>query len=64
MTRLHLDRRGFLAGAALLSTASGARAQGAPRRGGTLRISVDQAAGVLNPLLTRVNPEYHRLVTR
>ncbi len=33
-------------------------AQGAPRRGGTLRLSVDQAAGVLNPLLTRVNPEY------
>lgn len=31
---------------------------GAPRRGGTLRVSVDQAAGVLNPLLTRVNPEY------
>jgi peptide/nickel transport system substrate-binding protein len=58
MTRLHLDRRGFLAGAALLSTAPGARAQGTPRRGGTLRISVDQAAGVLNPLLTRVNPEY------
>ena len=33
-------------------------AQGAPRRGGVLRMSVDQAAGVLNPLLTRVNPEY------
>ncbi len=29
-----------------------------PRRGGTLRVSVDQAASVLNPLLTRVNPEY------
>jgi len=58
MTRLHLDRRGFLAGAAALSAAPTAWAQGAPRRGGTLRISVDQAAGVLNPLLARVNPEY------
>jgi peptide/nickel transport system substrate-binding protein len=58
MTRLHLDRRGFLAGAALLAAAPAARAQGTPRRGGVLRISVDQAAGVLNPLLTRVNPEY------
>jgi peptide/nickel transport system substrate-binding protein len=28
------------------------------RRGGTLRVSVDQGAGVLNPLLQRVNPEY------
>lgn len=33
-------------------------AQGTPRRGGTLRISVDQAVGKLNPLLVRVNPEY------
>ncbi len=31
---------------------------GTPRRGGVLRISVDQAASVINPLLTRVNPEY------
>lgn len=29
-----------------------------PRRGGTLRVSVDQAVAKLNPLLTRVNPEY------
>ena len=35
-----------------------ALAQGAPRKGGTLRVSVDQAPGVLHPLLTRVNPEY------
>jgi len=58
MTHLDLGRRGLLAGAAALSATPRAWAQGTPRRGGTLRISVDQAAGVLNPLLTRVNPEY------
>ncbi len=30
----------------------------APRRGGTLRVSVDQAPGKLNPLQHRVGPEY------
>ena len=30
----------------------------APRRGGVLRMSVDQGVAKLNPLLTRVNPEY------
>jgi len=55
-------RRQMLAGAAAIS-ATGlpklSRAQtAAPRRGGTLRMSVDQAVGKLNPLLTRVNPEY------
>src|SRR5262245_12519763 len=65
MTRLTIDRRRFLAGAAALGTTlTGARAgfaqatQGAPRRGGTLRLSIDQAVAKLNPLLTRVNPEY------
>jgi peptide/nickel transport system substrate-binding protein len=29
-----------------------------PRRGGSLRVSVDQAASVIHPLRTRVNPEY------
>lgn len=29
-----------------------------PQRGGVLRVSVDQAVGVINPLLLRVNPEY------
>jgi peptide/nickel transport system substrate-binding protein len=60
-----LDRRRFLAATAALGTAGlgtvglgrPARAQ-APRRGGTLRISVDQAVSKLNPLATRVNPEY------
>lgn len=45
-----------IGGGALLP--SPGTAQGAPRRGGTLRMSVDQAVGKLNPLLTRVNPEY------
>ena len=33
-------------------------ARAAATRGGTLRVSVDQAVAKLNPLLTRVNPEY------
>lgn len=56
-----LNRRDFLAVSAALGGLAlpgvDAKAQ-APKRGGTLRISVDQAASVLNPLLTRVNPEY------
>jgi peptide/nickel transport system substrate-binding protein len=54
-----LSRRAFLAGTAgtaLLPRL--AAAQGAPRKGGVLRMSVDQAVGVLNPLKVRVNPEY------
>lgn len=59
MIHLPLRRRAFLAGAAALASLPAvAGAQTAPKRGGTLRISVDQAASVLNPLLTRVNPEY------
>ena len=57
-----IDRRGFIAGSAALGAgliAPGAGwAQAAPRRGGTLRMSVDQGVSKLNPLLTRVNPEY------
>ncbi len=58
-----IDRRQFLASTAALSAAGFAMprpglAQGTPRRGGTLRMSVDQAVAKLNPLLTRVNPEY------
>jgi peptide/nickel transport system substrate-binding protein len=55
-----LHRRRFLAG-----TAAFAGAVGLPeivlaqaRRGGTLRVSTDQAPSKLNPLLHRVNPEY------
>lgn len=52
-----LTRRGVLAAGGALVSGAGL-AQTTPRRGGALRISVDQAVGVLNPLLTRVNPEY------
>jgi peptide/nickel transport system substrate-binding protein len=56
-----IDRRRFLARSAALGGLAlspfPAHAQ-APRRGGTLKLSVDQAVGKLNPLLTRVNPEY------
>jgi len=58
-----IDRRRFIAGsgalgAGLVLQGNAARAQGAARRGGVLRISVDQAVAKLNPLATRVNPEY------
>ena len=58
-----IDRRRFIAGSGALGAGlalphGAARAQAAPRRGGTLRMSVDQAVAKLNPLLTRVNPEY------
>jgi peptide/nickel transport system substrate-binding protein len=58
-----LSRRVFLAstaGAAALPRVATAQDQlvARPRRGGTLRISVDQSVSVLNPLKTRVNPEY------
>jgi len=59
-----IDRRRFLATSAALgagsltSLASLPSFAQAPRRGGTLKLSVDQAVGKLNPLLTRVNPEY------
>lgn len=67
-----LNRRQFLAsstaltGAAMLpwsmpasaATASSMTPGGTPRKGGVLRISVDQAVSVLNPHQVRVNPEY------
>lgn len=54
-----VTRRLFLAGSAGLIGGPAARpALAAPRRGGVLRVSVDQAASVIHPLLTRVNPEY------
>jgi peptide/nickel transport system substrate-binding protein len=57
---LEMKRRFFLAGtAAILAAPSMGFAQtAAPAKGGTLKISVDQAASVIHPLLTRVNPEY------
>jgi peptide/nickel transport system substrate-binding protein len=56
-----LNRRDFLAASAAAGSIalSGVNAFAqTPRRGGTLRVSVDQAVSKLNPLLTRVNPEY------
>jgi len=62
MTTQVLYRRHVLAGVAaagaLVALPRGIRAQATPTHGGVLRISVDQAASVINPLLTRVNPEY------
>jgi peptide/nickel transport system substrate-binding protein len=63
-TVFRLNRRRFLTtsaivtGAAMLPFSGPLWAAAAARKGGTLRISVDQAVGMLNPLLTRVNPEY------
>ncbi len=56
-----IGRRHFLAGTTALAglSMSGASAVAqTPKRGGTLKMSVDQAVNKLNPLLTRVNPEY------
>lgn len=67
-----LNRRQFIAsstaltGAAVLPWSFSSRAAqvasatpgGTPRKGGVLRISVDQAVNVLNPHQVRVNPEY------
>jgi peptide/nickel transport system substrate-binding protein len=56
---LKISRRHFLAGtSALLAAPSFSFAQAAPAKGGTLVVSIDQAASVIHPLLTRVNPEY------
>ena len=60
----HIDRRrslttgAALSGLAITHAPLDAWAQTAPRRGGTLRMSVDQAVGTLNPLAIRVTPEY------
>jgi peptide/nickel transport system substrate-binding protein len=56
--RLLLGATGGLALGAPTLFGPAARAANPPRRGGTLRVSVDQAVSKLNPLLTRVNPEY------
>ena len=56
-----LRRRALLLASAtmpMLATTSTPGSAAEPVRGGVLRVSVDQAAGVINPLLTRVNPEY------
>jgi len=56
-----IDRRRFIAGATALGSLTlplGSALAAVPKRGGTLRVSVDQAVTKLNPLQTRVNCEY------
>jgi peptide/nickel transport system substrate-binding protein len=55
---IDLSRRAFLAGTAGAASLPQLARAAAPRRGGVLRMSVDQAVSVLNPLRARVNPEY------
>ena len=59
VTHSGIRRRDLVKGALVLSIAPGLPAWGAtPRRGGVLRLSVDQAVANLNPLLARVRAEY------
>lgn len=63
MSRWNMRRRSLLAGSAAGLTLAGTGllprlATAQPVSGGTLRVSVDQAPSVLNPLLHRLNPEY------
>ncbi|MCP3472245.1 ABC transporter substrate-binding protein [Bradyrhizobium sp. CCGUVB1N3] len=56
---LSVTRRLFLAGTAIsLVNAPKITFAEAPKRGGVLRMSVDQAMSVIHPMLARVNPEY------
>ena len=57
MKNLTLKRRGLLAGSAALAAKRRMGRAAAPVGGGKQRMSVDQAANVQNPRLTRVNPE-------
>lgn len=50
-------RRAVLAGS-IAAVAMGGAVQGQAKRGGTLRVSVEQAPAKLNPLQHRVGPEY------
>ena len=56
---LSVSRRLFLAGTAIgLAGLPRIAFAEAPKRGGMLRMSLDQAASVIHPMLARVNPEY------
>ena len=56
---LSVTRRHFLAGTAIsLVTLPRLAIADTPKRGGVLRMSLDQAASVIHPMLARVNPEY------
>ncbi|MFM2482420.1 ABC transporter substrate-binding protein [Celerinatantimonas sp. YJH-8] len=56
--RQFLGGMAILAGATLIPWSNSLQASEIRRKGGKLRISVDQAVSVLNPLKVRVNPEY------
>mgnify|MGYP001328114592 CR=1 FL=1 len=59
MTTPSVSRRAMLALAGVgMTLGLGSASAQAPKRGGTLRISVDQAPSKLNPLKQRVGPEY------
>ncbi|PSO31035.1 ABC transporter substrate-binding protein [Bradyrhizobium sp. MOS002] len=56
---LSVTRRLLLAGTAIsLAGLPRIALAEVPKRGGVLRMSVDQAASVIHPMLARVNPEY------
>nr|WP_319514942.1 ABC transporter substrate-binding protein [uncultured Cohaesibacter sp.] len=60
---LETTRRRFLLGTAFVAASTTLSLSmpafaAAPVKGGTLRVAIDQAVSVLNPLLVRVNPEY------
>jgi peptide/nickel transport system substrate-binding protein len=56
---LSVTRRLFLAGTAIsLVILPRIASAEPPKRGGVLRMSLDQAASVIHPMLARVNPEY------
>jgi peptide/nickel transport system substrate-binding protein len=56
---LSVSRRLFLAGTAIgLAGLPRIAVAEAPKHGGVLRMSVDQAASVIHPMQARVNPEY------
>ena len=59
MTVPYVSRRAMLALAGIgVTLGLGSASAQTPRRGGTLKISVDQAPSKLNPILHRVGPEY------
>jgi peptide/nickel transport system substrate-binding protein len=56
---MSVTRRFFLAGTAIgLAGLPSMALAATPQRGGVLRMSIDQAASVIHPMLARVNPEY------
>ncbi len=62
MNGFTIDRRRVLAtgaaGLAALALPGGSARAATPKRGGTLRVGVDQSVAKINPAIVRVNPEY------